>query len=124
MREILYGPQLLAGGRRNGFGLLTGSLGSRARLTERLGDFRRQVGTLATELRHLFSGPCRLGGGLPDTIEVLQPRGGVLNHLAQIAADSFDQLGGAVQRPARVLDRFADVARLPPARLGELWGPV
>src|SRR5437899_175879 len=61
-----------------------------------------------------------LGRGVRDAIEILQPGGGILDDLAQIAANSFDQLRRAIQSAAGVLHRLADVPGLTSAGLRQL----
>src|SRR5437773_4939954 len=46
--------------------------------------------------------------------------GRAAHDVSEIAADALEQLRGPVERPARLLRGLADVARLSPARLGEL----
>src|SRR5919197_3208997 len=110
MGEILYRFQLLGGGGRDGLGFVTGRLRGGACLAKRVGDSGRQLRALPSELGDLFAGACRLGRCFGDAIEILYPRGGVLHHLTEIAADALDQLRRAIQRPAGILHGFADVA--------------
>src|SRR6267143_5497648 len=120
MREILDGAELLGGRGSHCLRLLAGRLGSAARLSESLGDFCGQLGALAPDLGDLLTGARGLGRGVGDAIEILHPGGGVLDDLAEIAANSFDQLRGAIQRAAGVLHRFPDIPGLTSARLRQL----
>src|SRR2546428_8135852 len=120
MREILDGAELLGGRGGHGLRLLAGRLGSAARLPESLGDLCGQLGALASDLRDLFAGVGGLGRGVRDAIEILQPGGGILDDLAQIAANSFDQLRRAIQSAAGVLHRLSDASGLTSARLPQL----
>src|SRR6266566_6904958 len=112
MREILDGAELLGGRGGHCLRLLARRLDSAARLPESLGDLRGQLGALASDLRDLFAGARGLGRGVRDAIEILHPGGGVLDDLAQIAANSFDQLRRAIQRAAGVLHGLPDVPGL------------
>src|SRR6266566_6267909 len=67
--QVLNGPQLLGRRGRNGLGLLTGGLRAGARLPQGLGDSRRQLGAVASHLRHLLPGARRLRGRLGDALE-------------------------------------------------------
>src|SRR5712692_10621765 len=88
-------------GRRRGdrLGFLGRGLSARLRLLERLGDARRQLHDAARHFGDPLAGPRRPGGRLGDLGQVLYPVRRVLDHFAQVLADAFEQLGGAIQRP-------------------------
>src|SRR5690242_2699811 len=72
------------------------------------------------QLRDALAGVRGPGGRFGDTREVLQPVARAADDLAQVPADAFEQLRGAVERPAGVLGGLADIAGLAAALLREL----
>src|SRR3989454_4799647 len=100
--------------------LLGGGLGARLRLPQRPADRARLIGDAVGQLGDALAGTGRAGCRRGDTAQVLEPAGRALRHCRQVAADALEQRGRAVEGAARVLGRFAHVARLTPALLGEL----
>src|SRR5260221_12562517 len=120
MGEVLDRAQLLGRSGGDGFSFLGRGLGGGAGLAERLGDARRELGALPSDVGDALAGPRGLRGRFRDAVEVFYPVGRVLYHLAQVSADSLEQLRGAIERAPRVLHRLPDVARIGPPFLGQL----
>src|SRR2546426_11930489 len=83
-------------------------------------DRARLIGDAVGQLGDALAGTGRAGRRRGDAAQVLEPAGRALRHFPQVAADALEQRGRAVEGAARVLGRFAHVARLTPALLGEL----
>ena len=82
MGEILDRSELLGGRGGDRFGFLRGGVRAAASPLQRLGDFRREPGAVAADLGDLLAGARRLQRRVGDAVEVLYPRGGVLDDLA------------------------------------------
>src|SRR3989441_8548899 len=107
--------------RRAGAGLRFwgGGWAPRLRCPRPPADRARLIGDAVGQLGDALAGPGRAGRRRGDAAQVLEPDGRALRHFRQVAADALEQRGRAVQGAARVLGRFAHVARLAPALLGE-----